>query len=121
MTVTSTWGAQSSGVVSRNGLRWVAAALLTSTSIGPSSRSTRSTAAATAPSARMSARDGQRLHAERARLGRRGLGPARRRVVVEGHVGPFAGEGQADGPAQALPGAGDQHDLAAELEIHGLG
>jgi hypothetical protein len=55
VTVTSTCGAQSAGPDSRKGFRWVAAALLTSTSIGPSSRSTRATAAPTAPSSRRSA------------------------------------------------------------------
>ncbi len=46
-TVTSIWGAQSASVVSKKGFDWVAAALLTSTPIGPSSAVTRSTAAST--------------------------------------------------------------------------
>ena len=55
VTVTSIWAPQSAEVVSRKGLRWVAAALLTRTSMGPRASSTASTARATASSVRRSA------------------------------------------------------------------
>jgi hypothetical protein len=55
VTVTSISKAQSSGVLSRKGLSWVAAALLTRISMGPRPVSTASTAAFTSSSLRRSA------------------------------------------------------------------
>src|SRR5207302_8921959 len=101
LTVTSSWAAQSAGVDSKNRLRWVAAALLTSTPIGPSSRSTRSTAAATSGSTLRSART--------ARL----LTPSARASLAA-----LGGEREPDGAPQPLPRAGHQHHALAQSQVH---
>ena len=60
----------------------------------------------------------RRLHAQRARLDGRRLGSGRRRMVVKRHMRALAGEGESDRSAEPLSRSGDQHHLAAQLEIH---
>ena len=48
----------------------------------------------------------------------RGLGALGGGVVAERDLRALGGERLADGAAEALPGAGDQHGGAGELQIH---